>query len=91
MLSDNYLLWKLNVERISVGSNLEHDIVQLSSIKVKMNTRACVSMYNLLIELCMLIYVLFVRLQQMLNYLKEKKDAGFFTSIAGLMNSCRYN
>lgn len=25
---------------------------------------------------------------QMLNYLKEKKDAGFFTSIAGLMNSC---
>jgi hypothetical protein len=27
----------------------------------------------------------------MLNYLKEKKDAGFFTSIAGLMNSCRLN
>ncbi|ODN01392.1 Ryanodine receptor 44F [Orchesella cincta] len=25
---------------------------------------------------------------QMLNHLKEKKDAGFFTSIAGLMNSC---
>lgn len=24
----------------------------------------------------------------MLNHLKEKKDVGFFTSIAGLMNSC---
>lgn len=24
----------------------------------------------------------------MLNYLKEKKDAAFFLSIAGLMNSC---
>ena len=27
-------------------------------------------------------------LQGMLNHLKEKKDVGFFTSIAGLMNSC---
>jgi hypothetical protein len=26
--------------------------------------------------------------QGMLNHLKEKKDVGFFTSIAGLMNSC---
>lgn len=24
----------------------------------------------------------------MLNHLKDKKDVGFFTSIAGLMNSC---
>lgn len=27
-------------------------------------------------------------LQAMLNYLKEKKDASFFLSISGLMNSC---
>jgi hypothetical protein len=27
--------------------------------------------------------------QGMLNHLKDKKDVGFFTSIAGLMNSCR--
>ena len=27
-------------------------------------------------------------LKGMLNHLKEKKDVGFFTSIAGLMNSC---
>lgn len=26
--------------------------------------------------------------QGMLNHLKDKKDVGFFTSIAGLMNSC---
>lgn len=25
---------------------------------------------------------------RMLNHLKDKKDVGFFTSIAGLMNSC---
>lgn len=29
-----------------------------------------------------------VNFQGMLNHLKEKKDVGFFTSIAGLMNSC---
>lgn len=29
-----------------------------------------------------------VYFQGMLNHLKEKKDVGFFTSIAGLMNSC---
>lgn len=26
----------------------------------------------------------------MLNYLKEKRDAGFFKSLSGLMQSCRY-
>lgn len=26
----------------------------------------------------------------MLNYLKEKKDVTFFTSIAGLISKCRY-
>lgn len=30
----------------------------------------------------------FLTTQGMLNHLKEKKDVGFFTSIAGLMNSC---
>lgn len=30
----------------------------------------------------------FYYIQGMLNHLKEKKDVGFFTSIAGLMNSC---
>lgn len=28
-------------------------------------------------------------LQKMLDYLKEKKDAGFFQSLSGLMQSCR--
>lgn len=26
----------------------------------------------------------------MLDYLKEKRDAGFFKSLSGLMQSCRY-
>lgn len=29
-------------------------------------------------------------LQKMLDYLKEKRDAGFFKSLSGLMQSCRY-
>uniref|UniRef100_A0A8C3RI39 Ryanodine receptor 3 n=1 Tax=Cyanoderma ruficeps TaxID=181631 RepID=A0A8C3RI39_9PASS len=29
--------------------------------------------------------------QKMLDYLKEKKDAGFFQSLSGLMQSCRQN
>lgn len=28
--------------------------------------------------------------QKMLDYLKEKRDAGFFKSLSGLMQSCRY-
>lgn len=28
-------------------------------------------------------------LQKMLDYLKEKRDAGFFKSLSGLMQSCR--
>lgn len=29
--------------------------------------------------------------QKMLDYLKEKRDAGFFKSLSGLMQSCRYS
>jgi hypothetical protein len=28
--------------------------------------------------------------QKMLQHLKEKKDVGFFTSVSGLMQQCRY-
>ena len=27
---------------------------------------------------------------RMLNHLREKKEVGFFTSVAGLMQQCRY-
>lgn len=39
-----------------------------------------------------LIYMLdfFSHVQKMLDYLKEKRDAGFFKSLSGLMQSCRY-
>ncbi len=30
-----------------------------------------------------------VHLQKMLDYLKDKRDVGFFQSLAGLMQSCR--
>ena len=28
--------------------------------------------------------------KRMLNHLREKKEVGFFTSVAGLMQQCRY-
>lgn len=34
--------------------------------------------------------LLFV-VQKMLDYLKDKRDVGFFQSLAGLMQSCRYD
>ena len=35
------------------------------------------------------IYCVFILMQKMLDYLKEKRDVGFFKSLSGLMMSCR--
>lgn len=35
-------------------------------------------------------FILFGFWQKMLDYLREKRDVGFFHSLASLMQSCRY-
>lgn len=42
-----------------------------------------------LLELILNLNWMLALLQKMLDYLKDKKDVGFFQSLAGLMQSCR--